>query len=531
MDDEVTQSTQQSIPTKKRFRLTLRVKWSAAVGLTIFFTFIIFASIIYATFNNNLLAQEKKTTVETAQLVGDRLAHVKKNLTIAKVVPLMTPEYYTNSVMVGRQTDQDNSDPFYQDSVFTQLSRSDLSVGVYNRELEQVFISRETNVKFKPVKKKTQTIAREDGRRVLVTTMPVYEQRQQKLTGYVFVVNRMDSVYRSTQQLRWQMTLLIVVAVLFSGFIGYLIVHRLLKRIKLIADTIQKIDRSPESTARIPQLSGNDEITDLARQFNGMLDQIQHYIEQQKQFVGDVSHELRTPIAVIQGHLQLLNRWGKDDPEVLAESLAAATQETARMNNLIEEMLQLTRAEQVEIKTVHEQTNVAAVISQCVDNIQMLHPDFTINSDVELAPNTAVRMNRNHLEQILIILLDNAVKYSATRKEVLLSADSDQHQVKIVVQDFGLGISSKDQQRIFDRFYRVDKARSRERGGNGLGLSIAFRLVKAYGGTLTVESVENSGSQFKVSLPRDTSPLITPPTAPANKLPAGIKPLDDGSTK
>lgn len=486
---------------KKKMRLTLRVKWSAAVGLTIFFTFVIFASIIYATFSNNLLAQEKTATAETTKLVTDRLRSVKDNLTIAKVVPLMTPEYYQNDDVSGASREQTNSDPFYEDSIFNQLSRSDLSVSVYNREEEQVFISRDTAIEFKPVSKRTQQLIRSQGRRVIVTTIPVHERTSNRLTGYVMLVNQMDSLYRSTQELRWQMTVLIAVAVLFSGSVGYIIVHRLLKRLNLISKTIRTIDQSPESTARIPQLSGNDEISDLAQQFNSMLDQIQQYIEQQKQFVGDVSHELRTPVAVIQGHLQLLNRWGKDDPEVLAESLEAATQEATRMNSLIEEMLQLTRAEQVDLKSVHEEADVPAVISQVVDNIQMLHPDFLVQADVDLPPATMVRMNRHHLEQLLIILLDNAVKYSASRKEVHLGADMGQHHLHIVVQDFGLGISAQDQQRIFNRFYRVDKARSRERGGNGLGLSIAYRLVKAYGGDLTVESVENSGSLFKVTLP------------------------------
>ncbi|WP_261806164.1 HAMP domain-containing sensor histidine kinase [Lapidilactobacillus luobeiensis] len=499
---------QETTQPKKRMRLTLRVKWSAAVGLTIFFTFVIFASIIYATFSNNLLAQEKTATAETTKLVTDRLSTVKKNLTIAKVVPLMTPEYYQNEGVDGASTNQNNSDPFYEDSVFNQLSRSDLSVAIYNRQKEQVFISRDTTIKFKAVTKRTQQIVQAEGRRVIVTTIPVYGRATQRLTGYVMLVNRMDSLYHATQELRWQMIILIAVAVLFSGSIGYIIVHRLLKRLNLISKTIRTIDQAPESTARIPKLSGNDEISDLAQQFNSMLDQIQQYIEQQKQFVGDVSHELRTPVAVIQGHLQLLNRWGKDDPEVLAESLAAATQEATRMNSLIEEMLQLTRAEQVELKSVHEVADVPAVIAQVVDNIQMLHPDFLVQADVELPAGITVRMNRHHLEQILIILLDNAVKYSATRKEVHLGADRGQHNIHIVVQDFGLGISAQDQQRIFNRFYRVDKARSRERGGNGLGLSIAYRLVKAYGGDLTVESVENSGSLFKVSLPLD--PEIEP---------------------
>ena len=206
-------------------------------------------------------------------------------------------------------------------------------------------------------------------------------------------------------------------------------------------------------------------------------------------------------MAVIEGHLNLLNRWGKDDPEVLDESLKAASQEAERMNSLIEEMLQLTRAEQVESKNVQEITDVREVIMGVVDSIQMLHQDFSILSDIEMNADVSVRMTRNHLEQILIILLDNAVKYSTKRKEVHLSADTTPQEIHIVVQDFGMGISPESQQRIFDRFYRVDKARSRERGGNGLGLSIAYRLVKAYGGQLTVDSVEGSGSMFKVTLP------------------------------
>ena len=479
---------------KKKFRFTLRIKWSLAVGLTIFLTFMVFASLLYASFYNNLLTQEKQSTQETAKLITDRLGTIKGNLKSDDVLPLMMPEYYSGD-------EQDAATKLSQDSIVNQLSRADLSIAIFDRQGTEIFSSQKTTVKFKRVGNNKQQMIRSDGRSVIVTTMPVYERPNYQLTGYVFIVNRMDNVRRSADELRLQMFVLIVAAVLFSGFIGYLIVSRLSKRIRIISDTIEKIDRSPESTARIPKLSGNDEINDLATQFNAMLDQVQRYIEQQKEFVGDVSHELRTPVAVIQGHLQLLNRWGKDDPEVLAESLAAATQEANRMNSLIEEMLQLTRAEQVEQKNVQEVTDVREVIMQIIDNIQMLHQDFSIMSDIEMDDEVSVRMNRNHLEQILVILLDNAIKYSADRKEIHVSADSDQQQIMILVQDFGMGITPANQQRIFDRFYRVDKARSRERGGNGLGLSIAYRLVKAYGGQLTVESVEGSGSIFKVALP------------------------------
>lgn len=480
---------------KKKLRFTLRVKWSVTVGLTIFLTFIVFAGIMYVSFYNNLIDQEEQTTKQTGDLIVQRLSSFTNNLRAGDVMPLMMPEYY-------KDNGQDKLTNAFQDTIVSQLSRSDMAVQIYDRDEQQIFSSQQIkSVNFESVDKQRVQVVRRDGQRLVVFTMPIQAQTNRQLIGYVFIVNYMNNVQKSAQTLRLQMFVLGVMAVLLSALIGYVIAYRLSKRVNMISDTIKEIDRSPESAARIPKFSGNDEINDLADEFNQMLDQVQRYIEQQKQFVGDVSHELRTPVAVIEGHLNLLNRWGKDDPEVLDESLKAASQEAERMNTLIEEMLQLTRAEQVESKNVQEVTDVREVIMGVIDSIQMLHQDFSIISDVEMNANVSVRMNRNHLEQILIILLDNAVKYSTESKEVHLSADTTPQEINIVVQDFGMGISPENQRRIFDRFYRVDKARSRERGGNGLGLSIAYRLVKAYGGALTVDSVEGSGSMFKVTLP------------------------------
>lgn len=112
-----------------------------------------------------------------------------------------------------------------------------------------------------------------------------------------------------------------------------------------------------------------------------------------------------------------------------------------------------------------------------------------------------VQIYRNHLEQIMIILMDNAVKYSRERKEVHVSLSRDSKYVQIAVQDFGEGISEENLKKVFSRFYRVDKARSRDKGGNGLGLAIAQRLVEGYHGKLTVDSVLEQGSIFRVTLP------------------------------
>ena len=232
-----------------------------------------------------------------------------------------------------------------------------------------------------------------------------------------------------------------------------------------------------------------------------MLDRMQRYLDQQSQFVSDVSHELRTPVAIIQGHLEMLQRWGKDDPQVLDDSLAASLVETKRMKNLVQEMLDLSRAEQVEINFRDQRTVVNDVVHQVFNNFKMLYPDFTFTLDDDVDEKISVNIYRDHLEQVLVILCDNAVKYSGERKEIHLTLSRGMNTVEIGVQDFGEGIAPEDAQRVFDRFYRVDKARSRKKGGNGLGLSIAQRLVEGYHGSISLESSLGAGSLFKVVLP------------------------------
>lgn len=163
-------------------------------------------------------------------------------------------------------------------------------------------------------------------------------------------------------------------------------------------------------------------------------------------------------------------------------------------------MLDLSRAVQVDIQYKDERTDVKQLVSQLHNNFQLVHEDFTFNLDIDVEGEAIVNMYRNHLEQVLIILLDNAVKYSKDRKEVHLSLATSGDRVQIAVQDFGEGISEEDSQKIFNRFYRVDKARSREKGGNGLGLSIAKQLINGYGGTISVDSVPGRGSVFRIEL-------------------------------
>ncbi|MDF7627399.1 HAMP domain-containing sensor histidine kinase [Lactobacillaceae bacterium L1_55_11] len=292
-----------------------------------------------------------------------------------------------------------------------------------------------------------------------------------------------------------------VAAAVLAFLVTFFLIKLIVRPVHTIEDTIRAFEADPMTDQRAQDMGMNDEFSDLAKILNQMIDRLQDLIRSQQQFVSDVSHELRTPVAVVKGHMGLLNRWGKDDPEVLEESIQASLSEVERMETLINEMLNLTRAEQIPEQKSDQITDVGAVVQRIFSDFQMLHPDFILTFDNDLSRPAEVRIRRDHLEQILIILADNAVKYSTDRREIHFALSQSATRVEIGIQDFGEGIAAEDLEKIFDRFYRVDRARNHHTGGNGLGLSIAECLVTAYGGQLTVESALGSGSVFTIWLP------------------------------
>ncbi|MGX7106640.1 sensor histidine kinase [Hutsoniella sourekii] len=299
---------------------------------------------------------------------------------------------------------------------------------------------------------------------------------------------------------------LILVSVILTLIASFLLSHRFLRFLTYLNNSLDLVEEESLSDIRVRKPRSDDEWSDLSLHVNRLLDKIDSYVTNQKQFVEDVSHELRTPVAIVEGHLKLLQRWGKDDPKVLAESIDASLQEITRMKGLVQEMLDLSRADHVDVDYKDSITEIYSTAKQVYNNFVILYPDFNIflDSDEDSTP-AYVRMYRNHFEQILIILLDNAVKYSTDRQEIHLSVSRSINQIEIAVQDFGEGMSEEDKEKVFGRFYRVDKARSRDKGGNGLGLSIAQQLVTTYRGKIWVDSSLNHGSIFYIELPLITS--------------------------
>ncbi|EKW98448.1 HAMP domain-containing sensor histidine kinase [Ligilactobacillus saerimneri] len=486
----------------KRF-VSIRFKWSIGTAIGVLILFAVFALLLYNSFTGLLLQQEQQYTQEALTTAVSRLTNENKELNAKQVNRIFDQELVNDAIQQSR--------PLYHDNVLISLSRKNLGISVYDPQGKTVYSSRNVPVSFKKSYLKSNNnnsldnVRKFDGVPVLIMNKPVRSKKSHQIIGYVQVTNSLVEYSQTAKSLLTIFILFGIIAIVASILLGYILSDWLLSPISEINETIDKISSTehddPFSNVRVPEFVQNDELSHLADLFNEMLDQMEGYIEQQQQFVEDVSHELRTPVAIIQGHLELLNRWGKDDPEVLDESIQASLQEIKRMKSLVQEMLDLSRAEQVEIKFKNEITDAHEVGLQVFDNIKMIHPDFTLVLDDNLRGKTSVKIYRNHLEQLLIILLDNAIKYSTDRKEVHLTLDHSSRDVEFVVQDFGEGISEADIKKIFNRFYRVDKARSRDKGGNGLGLAIAKRLIEGYKGSLKVESAVGQGSLFRVSLP------------------------------
>ena len=202
-----------------------------------------------------------------------------------------------------------------------------------------------------------------------------------------------------------------IIVVVAGIIISYLASSTILRYLKVINNTVDDLNSKPDSDSRIKIRKSNDELYDLTVNINKMLDKMQAYTNQQKEFVEDVSHELRTPVAVLEGHLSMLQRWGKDDPEVLDDSINSSLQELKRMQSLIQEMLDLTRVEQIDSEYLDQVTEVETLFTQVYNDFKMLHPDFVVNFDDDIEKGSKVKIYRNHLEQVLVILLDNAFKY------------------------------------------------------------------------------------------------------------------------
>ncbi|NOV03864.1 HAMP domain-containing protein [Paenibacillus sp. LMG 31457] len=332
---------------------------------------------------------------------------------------------------------------------------------------------------------------------VLIYRSPI---QTAKFVGTIELASNLETFDHFSTTLLWVMLIGGVLAIFISALSGLALARQFMHPIRALTSAIRSV-KEKGLTERVSNIQNGDELSSLAQLFNGLMNQLEISFRQQKQFVEDASHELRTPITIMEGHLSLLNRWGKSNPEVLEESLQASLQEIRRMKGLVQELLTLTRVESQLLTENHNPISPVPLILETLERFKVLHAEFEFQANTEKMEDVLISISPLHLEQILLIVLDNAVKYSTNDKRIAVEGERLKNDVQITVRDYGIGIPQADLPYVFDRFYRVDKARNSEIAGTGLGLSIAKQFVSNYQGEMTIHSEENKGTTVSIKLP------------------------------
>ncbi|MFN8372959.1 MAG: HAMP domain-containing sensor histidine kinase [Anaerolineae bacterium] len=314
--------------------------------------------------------------------------------------------------------------------------------------------------------------------------------------GTVQVAASLKTVTQAIDRLLLIMIIGGVVSLAFAILSGMMISRMALSPIKNITQAAASIADTEDLGTRLELHGPKDEISDMTSVFNHMMERLEHLFSVQQRFVADVSHELRTPLTAIRGNLELIKRYGMDN-----ESLDAIESEVARMSRMVNDLLLLARADYGDLKIDLFPVDVDTVVSEVYREAKVLAKDRNLQIKIEDFTPVRVNGNTDRLKQLLLNLISNAIKFTPDGGKITLSLAERDDCAVLQVRDTGIGIPPEAVERIFDRFYQVDAARTNTGGGAGLGLAIAKWIVDAHSGTIRAESEVGKGALFIISIP------------------------------
>ena len=454
---------------------SLKAKWAFAAGSAIFLAFFLFSFFQYHAISKWMLDEEENN--------------------FGLVLDEITVFFKQRGPNIGLGDIYDSRD------LMKQIAEKDQSIRILDRQGTQVLEIRGEReaayyYPFQPVREKVVALIESENKNMLIGRAPI---KSSEFNGYVEIIQPLNRYEKIMKNLFWMMSIIGFIALFISALIGYLMAKSFVRPLQKLSGIMRSIERKGFHE-RVENIKAHDEISELSQIFNKMMSQIEKSFQQQQQFVEDASHELRTPIQILEGHLALLNRWGKKDPTILEESLQVSLEELERVKRLVGELLELSRADREQYDLQNSRASSKEIVSKVLKDFIFLHEDYTFTCEDKTGDNTMVIIMSRHLEQILIILLDNAVKYSDPNSKINVSLHERPNEVVIDVSDEGIGVPDDELPKIFDRFYRVDKARSRDKGGYGLGLAIASKIIDNYNGKIEAIKNQPKGTTIRIVL-------------------------------
>lgn len=326
-----------------------------------------------------------------------------------------------------------------------------------------------------------------------VLTVPVFDENQKPI-GHIQVARLLDN-FEIFNRVLSRALLISMGAAITSLIVLAILTSSLFRPLEDIATVARQITRADDLSRRVPHSNRTDEIGELARAFNQTLERLDRLFRSQQRFLADVSHELRTPLTSVRGNLDLMSRFGRYDEE----SMAVIQDEMERMSRLLGDLLLLARADTGGLPLRHEPVELDNILFEVYRQVSRIEKSVTV--ELTAVDQVMILGDEDRLKQLLLNLVDNGIKYTQPGGAVRLSLAKDNGWARLSVSDTGIGIPAEDLPHIFDRFYRVDKARSRAQGGSGLGLAIVKWIVQAHGGGIQVDSTPGQGTTFRITLP------------------------------
>jgi heavy metal sensor kinase len=289
-------------------------------------------------------------------------------------------------------------------------------------------------------------------------------------------------------------------SLLIAAIGGFLLARKSLAPVVAMANQVDLIS-AHNLHERLTVGKQNDELQHLARVFNELLTRLDGSFEEMRGFVADASHELRTPLAIIRGEADVALSDDRE-PAEYRDALVIIQDEAKRVSRIVDDMMALARADAGQRQLRVEEFYLNDLVEECCKAATVLTVSRGVSLTTVPTPDISFRGDQDLLRRMLLNLLDNAIKYTPNGGSVSVGVECEQDRVKIIVADTGIGIAASHAERVFDRFYRVDKSRSRADGGTGLGLAIAKWVAEAHNGSIELSSQPGQGSTFTVSFPR-----------------------------
>lgn len=337
-----------------------------------------------------------------------------------------------------------------------------------------------------------------DSKLVLYSYAPIQHEKH-GIIGMVIISTSLSGIEQMLNEVKTRMgTYSITVAVLII-LTSYLASGFITQPIKQLTDVIRKMSQG-HLDQRV-KISGSRELRQLGEAFNIMSEKLENLDRARNEFVSNASHELKTPLSAIKVLTESLIHMEADDPSVYNEFLNDINSEIDRLNTIISDLLTLVKIDTEEVQLDQEPVDLVKLVNNTLRRLQLLAQQKHITLESYYDDHLTVSGDSVKLQQVVSNIVDNAIKYTPEGGRVTVEVYENSGNAVVKVSDTGIGIPAKDLPHIFDRFFRVDKARSRATGGTGLGLSIAHKIILLHGGNIRVVSEEGKGSIFYIELP------------------------------